>query len=121
MWSAGLHDQPAIHHRRSESVIPGVFENPQSISSQKHIVFRPELVGSPAWTRYAKITPCGKPFKCAGWVSTKILRCCRDLFRPWAKNSSNSKASCFATIPRVFRAIFLRSSSWHRFMVMSQL
>lgn len=75
MRSAWFHRQHPIHHRRTETVIPGVFENPQSIISQKDIMLGSELVGSSARTGYAKMADCGKPFKCGAWLSTEALRC----------------------------------------------
>ena len=66
---------------------------------------------------YAKLAAsCPKPPKGIGCSTGEILRCCRDLFRPCAKNSSNAKGLGLSKIAFVLRATFRRSSFWHRFM-----
>lgn len=94
-----------------------MLKNPRSVVGQEDIVLRSEFVGKRTGSRYAKRAACPKLPKGIGRSTGKILRCCRDLFRPCAKNSSNAKGLCLSTIVRVLRATFWRSSSWHRFMV----
>lgn len=100
-------------------MVPSEFENLATIGPEKNIVFGPELVGRYTRSCYAETTTPAKPLKGSDESAPVIFRCCRDLFRPWAKNSSNSKGLCLLTIAWVFRATFLRSSSWHRLMMKS--
>jgi hypothetical protein len=64
----------------------------------------PEFIRRAAGARYMEAAACGKLLKRAFGESAKALRCCRDLFRPWAKNSANSKGPWRSTIRRVLRA-----------------
>ena len=98
-------------------MVSRMLENPRSVVGQEDIVLRSEFVGKRTGSRYAKRAACPKPSKGIGCSTDKVLRCCRDLFCPCAKKSSNAKGLCLSTIVRVLRAIFRRSSSWHRFMV----
>lgn len=118
-WIASAHDQLPAHHDGTKSMVPGELENPASIGPEKNIVFGPKLVGRFTRSCYAEMTAPAKALKGSDESATVTFRCCRDLFRPWAKNSSNSKGLCLLTITRVFRATFLRSSSWHRLMMKS--
>ena len=94
-----------------------MLENPQSVVGQENIVLRSEFVWKRTEPGYAKRAAGPKPPKGIGCSTGKILRRCRDLVRPCAKNSSNAKGLCLSTIVRVLRATFWRSWSWHRFMV----
>jgi hypothetical protein len=87
---ADFHDEPPIRNLRTKPVVPCMFHDSESVGSQENIVLGTKLVWSFPESGYPKLTACGKLPKSGTWISSETLRCCRDLFRPWTKNSSNS-------------------------------